>query len=31
MIFYQKNFFGFEVFKKPFSKLFIARLDTFVG
>jgi len=31
MIFYQKNFFGFEVFKIPFSNIFIARLETFVG
>jgi len=31
MIFSGENFFLFEVFKKPFSKIFIARLDTFVG
>ena len=30
-IFLAGNFFPIEVFKKPFSKLFIARLDTFVG
>jgi hypothetical protein len=31
MIFLAGNFFRFEVFKKPFSKIFIGRLDTFVG
>jgi len=31
MIFSGENFFLFEVFKKPFSKIFIGRWDTFVG
>jgi hypothetical protein len=31
MIFSGGNFFITEVFKKPISKIFIARLDTFVG
>jgi len=31
MIFYQENFFDFDVFEIPFSNIFICRLDTFVG
>ena len=31
VIFLAGNFFPFEVFKKPFSKIFSERLDTFVG
>jgi len=31
MIFYQENFFNFDVFEISFSNIFISRLDTFVG